>query len=380
MAWQVVSSQELKLNRCSVLEAAKEGDLRRIKQDLEKTPIAVRPEINCRDKDDLTPLHNATVWNNFEVVEYLLRNGAIVDSRDKKNLTPLHHSALHGRLEIMKLLLHSGADKDAKCNLDMTPLHYGVKWGYFEIVKHLVDCGANVDIKNSNGETPLDLSYVDELTKILTSKIQKQNEYLMVPDQELLMNIARQMSDTFNNALNDNDDDSDIEVLDPPPDETRVGIKRKIDTTTSKDNEIEAIPGSSNSHDYSNSKRLRKDENNIESTTPSTNQSQGILQELRQEIANLKERLTESSKKINQSRKAICQYCLRVPDGSSYTLNCGHLPFCDQCSKSIIEDVSHAKRICPMCKAPVHMRIQVFTEAMQYRSSGKENEVNVVVL
>ena len=250
MALQVVSSQELKLKRCSVLEAAKEGDLGRIKQDLEKTPIAVRPEINCRDKDDLTPLHNATVWNNFEVVEYLLRNGAMVDSRDKKNLTPLHHSALHGRLEIMKLLLHSGADKDAKCNLDMTPLHYGVKWGYFEIVKHLVDCGANVDIKNSNGETPLDLSYVDELTKILTSKIQKQNEYLMVPDQELLMNIARQMSDTFNNALNDNDDDSDIEVLDPPPDETRVvkvGVKRKNYATTSENDEIETIPGPSNS-------------------------------------------------------------------------------------------------------------------------------------
>ena len=131
----------------------------------------------------------------------------------------------------------------------------------------------------------------------------------------------------------------------------------------------------------SNSKRLRKDENNVvvEATTPSTNQGQGILQELRQEIANLKEKLTEA-KKSNQSRKAICQYCLRVPDGPSYTLNCGHLPFCDQCSKSIIVDVSHAKRICPMCKAIVHMRIQVFTEAMQYRSSGKENEANVVVL
>ena len=51
-------------------------------------------------------------------------------------------------------------------------------------------------------------------------------------------------------SLHDNDDDSDIEVLDPPPDETRVvkvGVKRKIDTTTSEDDEIETIPGSSNS-------------------------------------------------------------------------------------------------------------------------------------
>ena len=148
-------------------------------------------------------------------------------------------------------------------------------------------------------------------------------------------------------------------------------------TSISRDN-----PGTSNS------KRPRlwhpkpNDQNNVEeaTTSTSTNQDQGTLQELRQEIANLKERLTESKEKNNKSRKAICQYCLRVPDGSSFTLNCGHLPFCDQCSKSIIEDISHAKRICPMCKAVVYMRIQVFTEAMQYRSSGKENEATVVVL
>ena len=255
MAWQVVRDQEynqvLKLNRGSVLEAAKNGDLRKIKDYLERTPIEVRPEKNCRDKEELTPLHHATIWNNSDVVEYLLRNGAFVDSRDKKMSTPLHHSAIHGRLEIMKLLLHSGAEKDAKSNFDMTALHFGVTHCYFEIVKHLIDCGAKVDIKNTNGETPLDLAYVDELTKILTAKIQKQNEYLMVPEQEALMNFVLQtnslvqtkITDTFEskNALNDNDD-SDIEVIDPPSDETRVakvGVKRKICTTTTENDGLD---------------------------------------------------------------------------------------------------------------------------------------------
>ena len=108
MAWQVVRdneySQGLEFNRRSVLECSKNGYLERIRDYLEKAPIDLRPEINCRDKEELTPLHHATIWNNIEVVDYLLRNGAFVDSRDRKMLTPLHHSAIHGRLEIMKLL------------------------------------------------------------------------------------------------------------------------------------------------------------------------------------------------------------------------------------------------------------------------------------
>ena len=385
MAWQVVRdneySQVLEFNRRSVLECSKNGYLERIRDYLEKAPIDLRPEINCRDKEELTPLHHATIWNNIEVVDYLLRNGAFVDSRDRKMLTPLHHSAIHGRLEIMKLLLDSGAEKDAKSNFDLTPLHFGVTHGYFEIVKHLIGCGAKVDIKNINGETPLDLSFDFELTKILTAKVQK-NEYLS--GHEAHMNfVQKRNKETVesNDALNGNDD-SDIEVIDPPLDESRVakvGEKRKICTTS--DNDVIDVPEDFRDNPgTSNSKRPRlwlpkpNDHDNVDvNTTPiSKNQDQGIIHELRQEIANLKE--------INKSRKAICQYCLRVPDGSSFTLNCGHLPFCDQCSKSIIEDVSHAKRICPMCKAVVHMRIKVFTEAMQYRSSGKENEANVVIL
>ena len=227
MAWQVIRDQDcsqiLQLNRGSVLEAAKNGDLREIRAYLEKVSIPTRPEINCRDKEELTPLHHATIWNNIGVVDYLLRNGAFVDSRDKKMYTPLHHSAIHGRLEIMKLLLDSGAEKDAKSNFDITPLHFGVTHGYFEIVKHLIDCGAKVDIKDTNGQTPLDLSCDFELTKILTAKVQK-NEYSS--GHEALMNF-----------VNDNDD-SDIEVIDPPSDKTRVakvGEKRKICTTSDND-------------------------------------------------------------------------------------------------------------------------------------------------
>ena len=123
----------------------------------------------------------------------------------------------------------------------------------------------------------------------------------------------------------------------------------------------------------SNSKHQRRDDDG-ESNAASTNQ------ELRREIANLKERLNSS----NQSRMvAICQFCLQVPDAgsSTFSLNCGHLPFCDRCSKSIIENKSTVKRICPICKANANYRFRVFTNVMKYHNSGHDNyAANIVNL
>lgn len=68
----------------ALLDAAKKGNLARVQR-------LVTPEnINCCDAQgrNSTPLHLAAGYNNFEVAEFLLENGAEVNSQDKGGLIP----------------------------------------------------------------------------------------------------------------------------------------------------------------------------------------------------------------------------------------------------------------------------------------------------
>ena len=166
------------------------------------------------------------------------------------------------------------------------------------------------------------------------------------------------------NPPSSNPEASNLELTYPGPPKSKRQLRDEAESNATSTG---IIPGPPNSKH-----QRRDDDDDGESNAASTNQ------ELRQEIANLKQRLQRS----NQSRMvAICQYCLRVPDGgsSTFSLNCGHLPFCDRCSKSIIEDRSIAKRICPICKANANYRFRVFVNVMKYHSSGHENYVANVV-
>jgi len=45
-----------------------------------------------------TPLHLAAGYNNLEVAEYLLENGADVNAQDKGGLIPLHNASSYGKV------------------------------------------------------------------------------------------------------------------------------------------------------------------------------------------------------------------------------------------------------------------------------------------
>ena len=83
------------------MDAAKRGQLNRVRRLL--TP----ENINCRDSlgRNSTPLHLAAGYNNLEVAEFLLENGADVNAQDKGGLIPLHNASSYGHLDIAALLI-----------------------------------------------------------------------------------------------------------------------------------------------------------------------------------------------------------------------------------------------------------------------------------
>lgn len=143
---------DLLRGNAALLDAAKKGNLQRVQR-------LVTPEnINCRDAQgrNSTPLHLAgeflgypdmvleLMWlvpagyNNVEVAEYLLENGADVNAQDKGGLIPLHNASSYGHLDIAALLIKFNTVVNATDKWGFTPLHEAAQKGRTQLCALLV--------------------------------------------------------------------------------------------------------------------------------------------------------------------------------------------------------------------------------------------------
>ena len=68
-----------------------------------------KADVNTKNKDEQTPLWQAT-WNGHKaVVKVLLEKGADVDVKDKDGETPLRQAAVNGHETVVETLLEKGA-------------------------------------------------------------------------------------------------------------------------------------------------------------------------------------------------------------------------------------------------------------------------------
>lgn len=119
-------------------------------------------DVNIADEFDNSPLHEATKYNNVDVVEYLIINeGAEVNAKNKDGRTALHVAIEENNFEIASLLILHGAIC-VKDNEGRTPIHLAVLNKRYNILNLFILAEYDIDIKDNKGMTPLDLAKNDE--------------------------------------------------------------------------------------------------------------------------------------------------------------------------------------------------------------------------
>ena len=136
-------------------EAAKSGDIKKLRELLDKDPSL----LYVQDEYGKTPLHWATGKKQIEAMKVLVEEYNVdINVRNRYGGTPLHVAASQANPEGARYLIAHNADVNARANNGATPLHYAalkIKPGHLEVAKILLENGADVNAKMSDGITSL---------------------------------------------------------------------------------------------------------------------------------------------------------------------------------------------------------------------------------
>ncbi|CAG9818394.1 unnamed protein product [Phaedon cochleariae] len=161
---------DLLKGNAALLDAAKKGNLARLQR------LVTPDNINCRDAQgrNSTPLHLAAGYNNVEVAEYLLENGADVNAQDKGGLIPLHNASSYGHLDIAALLIKYNTVVNATDKWGFTPLHEAAQKGRTQLCALLLAHGADPFLKNQEAQAPVNLASADDVRCLLQDAMASQ--------------------------------------------------------------------------------------------------------------------------------------------------------------------------------------------------------------
>jgi ankyrin repeat protein len=107
------------------------------------------------DREDLTPLLNASRNGDIDAAMMLVPEGADVDAAENDGTTALHWAAYTGAEALVVALLDAGADPNVRNRYGLTPLQAAADGGFAVAVIALLDAGADANAVLPEGETIL---------------------------------------------------------------------------------------------------------------------------------------------------------------------------------------------------------------------------------
>jgi hypothetical protein len=113
-------------------------------------------DVDLSNKSGETPLMIAAIQGNLPLVKTLvLKNKALIDHI---SWTPLHYACARGHLDVAQFLIANGAIVDSMSLGNTTPLMMAVQSSNEQLVKLLLDNGADLQSRNSQGLTAIDIA------------------------------------------------------------------------------------------------------------------------------------------------------------------------------------------------------------------------------
>ena len=115
--------------------------------------------IDMRDSNGRTPLFLAAGFNRPEVLDFLLQQGAGLESENQIGSRPIHMAAgFNNNARALSTLLAAGADVNKANNLGSTPLHWAAGSEALPQSRLLIDSGAQINVRDKQGRTALDVA------------------------------------------------------------------------------------------------------------------------------------------------------------------------------------------------------------------------------
>ena len=113
-------------------------------------------DVDLSDKNGETPLMMASIDGNLPLVKTLVINHKA--QLDHIGWTPLHYACAKGQLEVAQFLIANGAIVDSMSLGNTTPLMMAVQSGNEKLVKLLLDKDADLQLRNSQRLTAIDIA------------------------------------------------------------------------------------------------------------------------------------------------------------------------------------------------------------------------------
>lgn len=120
--------------------------------DIVRSLIKGGAEVQARDGDGDSALHNAAIGGNLEVAKILIANGADVNQSNRHGTTPL---MLAGEASMAELLVANGAMVSDKNTHSSLALLNAASAGHLDTLRFLISKGADIRSRGSQGTTAL---------------------------------------------------------------------------------------------------------------------------------------------------------------------------------------------------------------------------------
>lgn len=134
-----------------IVKATQYGALGRVKE-----LIDAGWDVNQPDSETVTLLHWASINNRRDIIQYFLKQGAIVDALGGElNATPLHWATRQGHLGAVVLLLAAGADPSLRDAEGCSCIHLAAQFGHTALVAYFIARGVHPDLQDRGGMTAL---------------------------------------------------------------------------------------------------------------------------------------------------------------------------------------------------------------------------------